>query len=381
MKRILLLTDFFRPEPGGLEALFTGIVRQWQPEDVEVIVAADRRHYFCNESDIRTFDQKEAYPVHRTSGVSNGLWIRRRREGIEALFRERLDQFHPDHVLLSDINRTSRIIATRAYLAGIPYSVFLTGGNLKNKLGFTRILERRLVMGARNIFAISRYLARDARGYGIPEDRITVLPPGFVPRWAGRRRNPLPEKLQSRVKNRVLLLGLGPFLPRKGFDVAIQALRELRDLRHHLHFVLTGSGPEYTYLKELVRIHELQDMVSMTGFLNDAALASLFQRADILIQPGREVEDDVESLGMVFMEAAYFGIPVIAGRLGGVEEIVRHGVSGFVVAPGSVEETTERVRQLAESEKLRQRFGRNAKDIARRDFDMERTAAAIEVRI
>lgn len=379
MKRVLLLTEFFRPEPGGLEGLFTGIARHWDADQIEVVVAADRKHYFCTDADIAKFDDRERYVVHRSDGVRSTFL--RKPGTIDHLFRERLAAFSPSHVLLSEISRTSRALANQAYLAGIPYSVFLTGGDLKQKLGFTRMLERRLVMGARNIFAISRFLARDARGFGIPEDRITVLPPGFEPRWTGRKRNPLPEKLQERVRNKVLLLGLGPFLPRKGFDAALKALRALGDLKHQLHFVLTGSGPEFAYLKELIRIHELHDMVSMTGFLNDAALASLYQRADVLVQPGCEVDDDVESLGAVFMEAAYFGTPAIGGRMGGVEEIVRHGVSGFIVEPGNITELAERIRQLVESERLRSRFGKNARDIARRDFDMSRTSAAIEMRL
>lgn len=379
MKRVLLLTEFFRPEPGGLEGLFTGIARNWDSDAIEVIVAADRKHYFCTDADIKKFDDKERYVVHRSDGVRSGLL--RKPGTIDYLFRTCLETFAPSHILLSEVSRTSRALANRAYLAGIPYSVFLTGGDLKRKLGFTRILERRLILGARNIFAISRFLARDARGFGIPEDRITVLPPGFEPRWTGRKRNPLPEKLQDRVRNKVLLLGLGPFLPRKGFDAALKALQVLGDLKNRLHFVLTGSGPEFAYLKELIRIHDLHDMVSMTGFLNDAALASLYHRADVLIQPGCEVDDDVESLGAVFMEAAHFGTPVIGGRMGGVEEIVRHGVSGFIAEPGNIPELADRIRQLVESDRLRSRFGKNARDIARRDFDMSRTAAAIEMRL
>ncbi len=122
-------------------------------------------------------------------------------------------------------------------------------------------------------------------------------------------------------------------------------------------------------------------MVTMTGFLPDDALYSVLQRADIVIQPGKVREDDVETLGAVFMEAAWMGLPSVAGRLGGVEEVVRHGVSGFITEPGDVAELARRIEELVGSERLRYQLGKNAREIARREFDFARTCYAIDARL
>ncbi|MCB1318890.1 MAG: glycosyltransferase family 4 protein [Leptospiraceae bacterium] len=379
MKRVLLVTDYFRPEPGGLEALFTGIARHWSG-NIEVLVTSNKSHYMCTEDDRHRFDTGEDYPVHRVGPINTRRWFLRGRSRLVEQFRSAVERTQPEHILFGDFQST-RFLGSTAESLGLPYSLFLNGSDLKNRLGFFQFTDRRLALGARNVFTISRYIARGARGFGVREDRIVVIPPGFEPRWPRSKRESVPDFLEQRIKRKTILLGLGPFVPRKGLDVAIESLAMVRDLAPRLHMVLVGSGPEFPYLQELIRVRQLEQMVTLTGFLQDRMLATIMQRAHVLIQPGCEREDDVESLGTVFMEAAWFGMPVLAGRIGGVEEIVRHGVSGFVVEPGNVSELSDRIRQMTESEKLRQRFGKNARDIARRDFDMARTCSAIEMRI
>ena len=381
MKRVFLVTDYFRPAPGGMEALFTGLARQWSSDSIEVFVTSDPALEASVERERVAFDRTENYRVHRM-GPPGSIWpFSRRRQFVERYVRECLARFAPDHLLLADIRKENRVFVQVAAERGVGYSVFLHGNDLKNRLGLLNLLDRRLALGAQNIFAVSRYIARGARGFGIPEERITVIPPGFEPRWSRSRREALPDFLEQRIRGKTVIVGLGPLVPRKGLHFAIQALATIRDLASRLHLVLMGSGPEFAYIKELVRIYQLEQMVSMTDFVPDRMLATILSRADFLVRPGAEREDDVESLGTVFMEAAWFGMPVIAGRLGGIEEIVRHGVSGFVIEPGNVTELADRIRQMVESEKLRSRFSRNARDIARRDFDMSRTCSAIEMRI
>ncbi|MBX7058790.1 MAG: glycosyltransferase family 4 protein [Leptospirales bacterium] len=381
MKRIALVTDYFRPEPGGLEGLFTGIARRWAADDVAVIVTREAGGALVAAEEIERFDAGEGYRIIRRSR-SKSRWsqLRRAREDL-AEARALLEQLRSEHVLLADLSGSSVLFARAATGLSIPYSVFLNGGDLRTRLGFLNFPERRLVQNARNVFTVARFIARDARSFGVREDRLIVAPPGFEPRWPVRKRSKLPEDLAARIGDRTLFVGLGPLLPRKGFDYALQALQRLRGLANRMHFLIVGSGPEYIYLQEIIRLQGLESMASMTGFLPDATLYAVLQRADVILQPGSVREDDVETLGAVFMEAAWLGLPSLAGRLGGVEEIVRHGVSGFVVEAGNVAEIAERMEQLVASERLRYQLGKNARDIARSEFDFERTCFAISSRL
>lgn len=381
MKRIILVTEYFRPEPGGLEALFSGIARHWDRDAIEVIVPGRENQYLTTSAQRERFDKGESFPLHRVAMQSRKFGFGSQKHELETLVQERIESFQPDHVLIGDLRNSSRPCARVARQMGIPYSVFLNGNDLKNRLGFFQIPERRLALEATNIFTISRFLARGARGFGVPEDKIAVVPPGFESRWPRRIPRRLPEFLEKKVGKKILVLCLGPFMPRKGLDLAIKAMAGLGEQRDIVHLLLVGSGPEFPFLKELVRIHNLNDLVTMTGFIDDATLASILQRSDIFLQPGCEREDDVESLGTVFLEAAWFGIPVLGGRLGGMDEVVRHGVSGFVIEPGNLKDLTEKLEQLIMQDRLRHRLGKNARDIARRDFEMRRTCSAIDQRL
>lgn len=377
MKRVVLVTDFFRPEPGGIEGLFTGIARHWPEGFLEVVVSAAQDQYLSRQEFRNKFDQNEPYSIYRAS-VGGFLY----KEGKEfaKLFAERLDKFHAEHVILGSLSRSARMAAKVAKLKGIPYSVFLNGSDLKNRLGFHRIWDRQLVLSARTIFTVSRFIARSAREFGIYEEKISVIPPGIESRFSRGKHTP-PLKVTEAAKKKIVLVGLGPFLPRKGFDLAIDAMFRLRHLKQGLHLVLVGSGPEFSYLQELIRIRGLEDCVTLTGFLSDDQLAGVMQTAHIFIQPGVDREDDAEGVHTSLMEAAYFGLPAIVGRIGGREEIVRDGISGFLVEPGSVEGIAKRIEELAKSDTIRNKFGKTARDIALKDFDITRTAAAILHRI
>lgn len=388
MKRVLLVTDFFRPEPGGLEGLFTGIARHWEGGRLEVIVSTGEAHYITRKEELKTFDEGEAYTVFRNTPRPAALrhyFKGNREQNFENFVRGRIEEFEPEHVLLGQVSESSRLARFALTEFDLDYSVFLNGRDFKNRLGFFNFKDRQLVLKARNVFTLSRFLARGVREFGIQEDRITVLPPGIEIRWPdvprGKRKKPLPEYLAERLKGRVVLIGLGPLIPLKGFDLAIGAVHALQDLQKKIHLVLAGSGPEFSYINELIRIRGLENQVTLTGFLNDDVLARLMEHADIFVQPGAEREDDVESLGTGLMEAHWFGLPSLVGKIGGAPEIVRHGISGYVVEPGNVNELAARIRELVQSPRLRQRMGKTAGEIAHNEFDMTRTCEAIAQRI
>jgi len=380
MKKILLITDFFRPEPGGLEGFFTGVARQWDKGRIEVLIPPGSGESTESTERRRVFDSGESYPIHRRPPHSFRLKFWKEMEELSVWFADHIVQSAAQHVILGQISRASRIAAKSASDAGLHYSIFLNGNDFKNRLAFHRVGDRRLVLGAKNVFTLSRFLARGGREFGIHENRVCAVPPGLDIRWDENKRYQLPEKLRERVKGKVVILGLGPFLPRKGLDQAIEAFYSLEE-KEKAHLLLVGSGPEYGYLEELIRIRGLDQHATLTGFLSDDELAGALNASDIFIQPGAEREDDLESLGTALMEASWFGIPSIAGNVGSVEEIVRQGVSGFVVKPGDVRDIAAKLRELIVSTPLRRRLGENAKEIAQKEYDLGRTCAAIDVRL
>lgn len=379
VKRVFLVTDFFRPEPGGIEGFFTGIARRWTPGALDVCVTLEEGGYITTPEERLQFDRTESYPIHRVS--PGGLF--RGHDQFDAFLKERIASFAPRHVIFGNISKATVRAARLAKDAGVSYSLFLTGADLAGKLGMFSFREKRFVLGARNVFTLSRHVARSARDAGIPEDRTVLVPPGLELRWNRFKKFTVPQDIYEKIQGKTVLVTFGPLVARKGLDIAIEAMHRLAGEnadRRKLHLLIVGSGPEYAYIEELIKIRGLERYVTMTGFLPDDQLAGVLGLAHIFLQPG-DAANDKESMGTSLMEAAHFGLPAIAGKTGVVEEIVRHGISGYTFEPGSVDELCKHIMDLAGSDRLQMKLGRTAREIAGRDFDLARTTAAIQARL
>ena len=164
------------------------------------------------------------------------------------------------------------------------------------------------------------------------------------------------------------VLFVGRITPHKGIDRLIAALP-----RGALLTVAGSTGhdphpPERDYpglLRRLARGKE----VEFLGPVPDRDLPDLYRQAVALALPsvertyyGREVRVS-ELLGLAALEAMASGTPVVCSRLGGLAEIVQHGVTGFLVEPGDVEDLRERLAQLLCDPALAARLGRNAREL------------------
>ncbi|MBI3395808.1 MAG: glycosyltransferase family 4 protein [Spirochaetia bacterium] len=376
MKRLLIVTDFFRPEPGGLEGLFTSLARFWSPDQLQVLVTNDPEIGVTTAEERRAFDEKEPYAIFRACGEPS--FFGTSYKAVETLFLERLSAHSPDHVLFTSFSAAA-CAAFEKLPPAVPHSVFLIGPDIKNNLGLFRFSERRLLRTARNVFTVSRYLSRAVREFGVSDDKIALVPPGIEP--VAVRRPVLPAEIAARLAGRTVLLAMGPLVARRGFDLLIETMSRNKAITDQVHLLIVGSGPEHGFLEELIRRRGLVSNVTMTGLLPAKTLAAVWDAADIVVQPGMEREDDARTLGTALMEAAYHGIPVVAGSMDGVEEIVRHGFSGILVTPGSAEALGTAIISLINSSDLREEMGRKARDMAKKEFDMARTCASLALRL
>lgn len=202
---------------------------------------------------------------------------------------------------------------------------------------------------------VSAYSALELRA---PPARTRVIYGGADP----RRFAPDPSERRRGV------LFVGRLTPHKGIDRLIQALPPAARL------TIAGSTghdrafPECDYPLLLRRLAANRDVRFRTA-VPDHLLPSLYRQAEVVALPsvqrtcyGREVRVS-ELLGLAVLEAMASGTPVVCSRLGGLPEVVEHGVTGFLVEPGDVRELRERLAALLSNPALARRIGRNAREL------------------
>jgi phosphatidylinositol alpha-1,6-mannosyltransferase len=177
----------------------------------------------------------------------------------------------------------------------------------------------------------------------------------------------------------LVLLGLSRLVPRKGFDVLLQAVRRAREELEHLHLVIAGDGRDRSRLEQLAAA--LAVPTTFLGPVADDALPALYGCADVFAMVCRDrwLGLEQEGFGIVFLEAAAAGVPSVAGRSGGSAEAVVDGETGLVVdEPRSVDDVAEALLQLLEDPARRGRMGAAARARAEREFSYDRLAGELQ---
>ena len=177
------------------------------------------------------------------------------------------------------------------------------------------------------------------------------------------------EQSASRSSKKVNILTVGRLHPRKGQVFILEALAALpRQLRRQVSFWVVGSGKKYGYESQLKALASKLDFsIRFFGDVTNGELERLYARADIFSMTSVNFKRSVEGFGLVYLEAAAHGLPVIAHRVGGVAEAVSDGENGILVEPENRVELTEAFAKLIQNKDLRLRMGQNGRKWARRN--------------
>ena len=192
-------------------------------------------------------------------------------------------------------------------------------------------------------------------GYGVPADKISVIPPGVnVREW----QRPAPR---LRHEGPVKILFVGGNLERKGGLLLLEAVRPLRHLGVELHMVtkdrVTPEPGVFVY----------DDMQP-----NSQALKDLYHRCDIFALPTFG-----DCLPMVLSEAGASGMAVLSTQVAAIPEIVRNNETGLTVPAGDTAAVIEALRRLAASPDLRMSLAERAMAHVNREYDAEKNASRL----
>lgn len=217
------------------------------------------------------------------------------------------------------------------------------------------------------LITVSRSLRRD------------LLRRGIAPRKIAHVANGVPEltPLQPTERSQSTNWKLGMIAlmrPRKGLEVLLQAMAQLPDTAQRIQLELIGSfeTPEYeAKIQGMLDSLGLRPKVSVRGFVAD--IPSALHDLDVLLLPSLFGE----GLPMVVLEALSAGVPVIASRVEGTPEAVRHGIEGYLAQPNDATSLAECIQELTNSRTRWAQFSQQAVLRHRSRFTSRRMAEGV----
>jgi colanic acid/amylovoran biosynthesis glycosyltransferase len=160
---------------------------------------------------------------------------------------------------------------------------------------------------------------------------------------------------------------------KKGIEDGIRAIVRLARSGLNVEYLVAGSGPLLGRLERTVEDLGAHAFVKLLGARRQPEVRELVGGADVFLAPSRtDPSGDVEGIPVSIMEAMACGLPVVSTYHSGIPELVENGVSGFLVKEGDVGGLEERIRRLLENPRARLAMGSKGREIAERDFNIDR---------
>jgi glycogen synthase len=171
-----------------------------------------------------------------------------------------------------------------------------------------------------------------------------------------------PDELQTDERfdhPRPYLFAAARFIPKKGLDVLIRAMRQIDAAGLDVDLILAGSGPEEAALRSLAGELGLEQRVRFWGTASRREIAALLNGCALFVLPSLW-----EAFGIASLEAMVCGKAVVASDCGGIPEVVRDGETGLLVPPGDAVALSQAITTLLHDDTRREAFGRRGRAIA-----------------
>jgi phosphatidylinositol alpha-1,6-mannosyltransferase len=270
---------------------------------------------------------------------------------------------------------------------GTPFGILLHGGDLlilqhqvhqsaiKRKTA-AALLSSAAVLVANSEWTRDRCLTLLSElDIDAPAERVRVVPLGADQEFFRPGLDTREVRARYGLGQRKWLLSVARLTRHKGIDTVLHALARLGARHPDLGYAVVGTGEEQEALESEARELGVADRVRFLTDVPDRDLPELYNAAEIYLGVSRLLEQRVEGFGISLAEASACGVPVVAGRSGGIPAAVRDGETGVLVDAECVEAVAEAVGALLDDPARRARLGAAGRRAVESHYNWDRVTA------
>tara|TARA_B100001123_G_scaffold394628_1_gene475562 strand:- start:2730 stop:3827 length:1098 start_codon:yes stop_codon:yes gene_type:complete len=353
----IILTQCFPSRVGGIESLVSNLALSIGKKN-KVIVLADQHH--ITKDKIYDNQNQDKILVQRFGGLK----FFRRRKKIKKLMS--LVQSQKINCVIADTWKSIEFCVNDLRANNIPVICLAHG----NELLFNNNNKKKRI--SKTLAQVSTVVVNSNFTIGLVEklignrNKIKVVYPG------SKDLRTIESDNTFKIKGEPVLLTLSRLEKRKGHIIVLQALQKLKKYFPSIKYIIAGEGKEKLRLKKIVKEYDLHDHVIFTGNVNEKQKKNLFDYTTLMVMPtlDESLKRSIEGFGIVYLEAAFFGIPSIASNVGGTPEAVLNDKTGIIIHHHS--ELFTILKNLLLNKNKLEFLGKNAQNRAESSFTWDK---------
>jgi phosphatidyl-myo-inositol dimannoside synthase len=371
MTKILLITLEYPPQIGGIATYCHDLVMALETNKV-VVLAPGGKDMYSTEKQKLAWDKKQSYKIIRKKMLFPIFiwprWLRLCWQVWRITKKEKIEMIFVQHSL--PVGYAAMFVKK---LTKVPYLLFSHGTDLVagTSTGWKKKMITKIASDTEQIIFNSESLKRRfLRVLGDFKSKSLVLYP--CPEPAFLQSPPQDQidqlKAQYALEGKQVLLTISRLDEGKGFPQLINYMPSIIEKSPHIVWFIIGGGKKSDLIHKMILEKNLQNIVRFIGEIPHMELQKYYYLADLFALLTHPNEGKEEGLGLVFLEASAAGLPIVAGRSGGVEEAVLHNKTGLIVDTYNGPECSNAISELLNDRKQAKVLGDAAKDRVLRDF-------------
>lgn len=216
--------------------------------------------------------------------------------------------------------------------------------------------EWMLTYESSEVIVNSNYMKNEVqRLFGLPYDKINVIPNGVNLQLFSNVNIDYDFRRQYAMDNEKIILYVGRLVYEKGIQNLIAAMPKVLDRYHDSKLIICGRGGMIDELREQVKYLGIENKVYFAGYCDSKKMQKMYKCADVAVFPST-----YEPFGIVAIESMLSGTPTIVSDVGGLNEIIEHGVTGMKSYAGNANSIADSVLALLFDPKLCANISQNA---------------------